>query len=134
MRTISAERAHATRGGGLAWRKWQVAHTTVHRRGQRTHLGRRREAAQLAVEAVSEARLLRREADGAVGAVEDDGRADTRAEDDAAIDALGDLHLLARVEHADRALLTALDLHVDALAGPAREARAGRLEVGGARH
>ena len=99
-------------------------------RRARAHLERRSERAQLAVGAVAQPRLLCGDGDRAVDAVKDDGGADARADDDAAVDALGDLHLLARVEHVDRRLLAALDLDVDAHAGVLGEARARRLEEG----
>ena len=95
-------------------------------------LARWRKGAKLAIGAVAQPRLLCGDGDGAAGAIKEHHRADARADDDSAVDALTDLHLLARVEHVDKALLAALHLHVDAHPGPARQARPGRLEVGDA--
>ena len=100
---------------------------SVHDSG--AHLERGRIATQLTVGAITQACLLCGEAHCAVLAVEDEDGTDTRADDDAAADAVGDLHLLARVEDIDVAAVAALDLDIDAEARPARAARAGWLEV-----
>ena len=96
-------------------------------------LARWRKGAKLAIGAVAQPRLLCGDGDGAAGAIKEHHRADARADDDSAVDALTDLHLLARVEHVDFAVFAALDLDTNRSARVFCAARAGWLEKGCAR-